>query len=109
MTRLIHAKATIDIELHLTGTYQAGYKGDRIDPPEDPSIEDPDIESVTFERVTTKWAPDVSMRETTRAKFDLLKGLDKAARDILTANLIEAVGEENLASVLMDQAVEYAR
>lgn len=76
------------------------------DPPEEAHIEDADIESVILERLVKTRTALPGVPSMVMTEFDILKGLDDAARNIVISNLLEAIGEEQVQEVLCAEASE---
>lgn len=100
----IHTTYSIELEAELSGVFQPGCpeRGPSYasggEPAEPASVEDVDIDSLVFERIRRKLVG--AEFQTVRERFDILKGLDKAARGIIIANLIEALGEDSEIALL---------
>jgi len=86
---------TVEIEVDLIGDYVRPYAGDSACPPNEAGVEDVDIEYVGVERAMWLQGQRILKR------FDLLKGLDAAARAQLIANLIEAIGHNDIEAELL--------
>ena len=123
MSQRGHTTHAMEIEVDLFGQYYPYVREEGPSyasggqPVEAAHVEDADIEAVRFERIERKFVPTYASvdREATpeeRAarmsppvtlggrietivrRFDLLKGLDPAARAIVIANLLEALGDD---------------
>ena len=98
------------INITLTGKFVKGYpeRGPTYDcggePAEPDTIEDEDIESIHIER----WSYNIDGGRVITV-FDILAGLDNAAKAIISQNVLAAIGADTARQYLMDEVTVYDR
>jgi len=86
----VSTTTTFEVEIDLSGSYSPGYAPTRDDPGCDGEVDGVEVDGVyalkhRMDRVTFKSKWD---------RFDILEGLDRAARDQIAANIIAFLGDE---------------
>jgi len=85
----VSTTTTFEVEVDLSGSYAPGYLPTRDDPGHDGEVEEADVDGVFALRSVPKlgggWTWD---------RFDILKGVDKAARAQIAANILAFIGDE---------------
>lgn len=97
---MMTATLTEEFEIELTGSYQ----------PAEPDVgvgegvEDLDISAIMFTRMVTRWVGS----EATRIKesFDILAGLDRAAKQAVIQNVLEALGDDAVQTTMLSVCEE---
>jgi len=88
MSEHIQTSTTFEVEIDLTGSYSPGYSATRDDPGHDGEVNDADVAGV----FALRWVGSPGKREWERV--DIFTGLDKAAREIIAANILAFLGDE---------------
>ena len=97
MTRSVHVstRTTFEVEVDLSGSYAPGYAATRDDPGHDGEVEEVEVDTVWAIRpASDNDNPPGVPKERGYLFWDLTKGLDKAARAQLAANVLEYLGSE---------------
>ena len=87
----VSTTTTFEVEVDLSGSYAPGYAATLEEPGSDGEVDDCDVEGVFALRSVKK--PD-GYGGWTWDRFDILKGLDKAARAQIAANILAFLGDE---------------
>ena len=84
----VSTTTTFEVEVDLSGSYAPGYLPTRDDPGHDGDVEEVDVDGVFALR------SHFDGKRHTWDRFDILKGLDKAARAQIAANILAFIGDE---------------
>lgn len=90
----VYATISEEIEISLTGNYRAGFAGSYEEPPEGDIVEDDDIESICLSRRVNGHMQ----------AFDILAGLDAAAKRAIIQNVSDALGYDVVQQALLENA-----
>lgn len=90
----VHATISEELEISLTGNFVEGYPATYEEPGEGDRVEDDDIESICLSRRVNGHMQT----------FDILAGLDAAAKRAIIANVLDALGDDVVQQALLESA-----